>query len=193
MKGKLTALGAAFIAVVCIAAAAEVSRQEFDALAERVKTLENSATLRKIELKGIKKELKAAKVALPERSQEAKPEQQVEDKVPSSTAELEGRDLQAWKLAHEAAYGVFDRWANGCMRQVSAAGYAEGLTTTLCGEPTAQYMRKDKKGDYLFRFHFLCTLANGEVWKQSNQDIRVVDLGTELRARPLKSGRVRIR
>jgi hypothetical protein len=167
--------GLALIAVMLLGAAAQVTREEFDALRKQVEALENKvseveqrARQNSGELVLLKGRLeRLEKGARAEGGNDQKPQ---EDREEAAAAPLEGRDLQAWKLAYENLHRHKQTFA----RKV------------ITGEPTTAYMRRTTTGDYEFLF-WTSVNPRGEQQPAHTPPqqafVTVVDLETELRIR----------
>jgi len=181
MKVKIAALTVAVLLVVG-AASDGIQRQEFAALQQQVAALERRMLVAEAHITLIQKKL-AGHLAgkAPD----------VVDGAAAPAAQgvpLEGRDLDAWKLARQAAqqkHRDFSSAANSATVPLPdgrggwvRVGLDAPLVTFDEGAPTTDYMEKDANGDYLFRF------ARRRESGALNQvfTVRVVDYGSELRA-----------
>jgi len=159
--------------LLAIGAAAQVSREEFDALRDQIKTLENKVS--EVEqrarqnsgeivlLKGTIERMEKSMTT----SKQTQPLNKNDQKLQGDKAEakaLQGRDLVAWKLARE---------------YVRKEVMVPMIYSKLTGEATTDYMRKTKEGDYEFLFWRWPSYIKGRA--ADRIIVTVVDMGSELR------------
>ena len=168
----------AVVACVGLAAAAQVTREEFDALRKEVNSLKFTCAQLGVQVKALKAQLEAPAQAEPV------PEAPAE---PQGFQKLEGRDLIAWKLARDRADREWNRFAEQEAQSLTgsygARLRARGITPAavmLIGDPTTEYMQKTDTGDYVFRFT-IARMRQGRIIGGKILDIPVTDFGTELR------------
>ena len=137
-----------------IGAAAQVTREEFDALAKQVKALEGKVVLLDVQV------MRLDRAGRPER---------LAQQAPAALGQLQGRDLQAWKLARDAVRK--NRWGGG-------------LPTRRLhfGPETQPLAQRSQTGDYLFYFP---ESADGRV--DLVYKVQVTDYGSELRVEKVTS------
>ena len=128
VKRRMAGVGLALLGVVLVAAAAQVTREEFDGLAAEVRGLKAEVALLKVQVKDLR--------AAPQPAQAPAAQVQVEG------APLEGRDLAAWKLARDQisgdmGYALLTSPRATCMTKTTAGDYVFVLYTGVIEGPRA--------------------------------------------------------
>ncbi len=180
--GIVVILGGAAIGV-----SAQVGRQEFIALQERVTALEKKASYNKANLGLLKMRVeRLEEVAKGQKEAElAEAKAEADRQAAAQSPLLEGRDLIAWKLAKAEAEQWFRGWSDLNKFQGS---YGSKLLRESGGPPSfsmevhpaERNMTKTSTGDYRFVFRCESEWPNGK--KNSGEfQVNVIDFETELR------------
>lgn len=188
-RGAIVVAGV--IALLALGATAQVTREEFQEAVDRIAATEKRCVMLGIRIKACEKQLRDRPVALIELPK-VPPEPKLESKP------LEGRDLQAWKLARAAAQDRIGGTrlprrpiSTGAAEAGSAAAYhaiaaARRQATTpvyrLRAEARTNCMTKTDTGDWIFDLPIdVKDPITRQVMYQKIARVTVVDYGTELR------------